>query len=185
MSHYEYGCVQEIICNENNVFPAMRDLIENNGMSVKGAARFVHEDSGGKVTEERARQVYIRRRRGSHEHPGKPLRKHTKEEVKFQLDAVVDAISKGEVVDENLKDDEAPDASYEFRQLWKHILAVSEGLEKWANGSLKPVTEDDVISVKGVMAALPFLCMQAARIGVDLEKIHETFEREKVGFNKK
>ena len=49
---------------------------------------------------------------------------------------------------------------------------------------MKPVTEDDVISVKGIMAALPYLCKQAALAGIDLAKIHGTYEREKSFFNR-
>jgi len=73
-----------------------------------------------------------------------------------------------------------PKAPDNFRLLWEHILAVSEGLQTWADGTMKP----DKIAVKSIMAALPFMCLQAARMGVDLVKIHETFEREK-SFGKK
>jgi hypothetical protein len=178
MSHYDYGCVQEVICNENNVYPAMKDLVEVHHMSVKGAARFVHEDSGGKVTEERARQVYIRRTKCSIEQSDKPLKKYTKPEAKIQLENVADAIKKGEVADEDMGNDSGPDVSdapEEFRQLWKNILAVSEGLQKWADGEMKPDTEGDAIAVKGIMAALPFTGLQIARMGVDLVGIHKIY----------
>ena len=99
--HYQYGCT--VICNEQDIYPAMRDLVEVHHMSVKGAARYVHEDSGGKVTEERARQVYIRRTKCSIEQSDKPLRKYTKPEAKIQLENVADAIKKGEVADEDIK----------------------------------------------------------------------------------
>jgi len=99
--HYKYGC--KSICNDQDIFPAMRDLVTVHQMSVKGAARFVHEDSGGKITEERARMVYRRRTGGSHDHPDKSMRKHTKEEMKIQLNDVADAIVKGEVADEDIK----------------------------------------------------------------------------------
>jgi hypothetical protein len=46
---------------------------------------------------------------------------------------------------------------------------------------MKPDTEDDKIAVKGIMAALPFMCLLVACLGVDLAKIHEDFcRREKL-----
>ena len=65
MSKYKYECVieQKSICNEDSVFPAMKELV-NGGMSVKAAAKFVEEDSKGQVTLNRARAVYRRRSKG-------------------------------------------------------------------------------------------------------------------------
>jgi hypothetical protein len=99
--HYKYGCT--VICNDQDIYPAMRDLVTVHQMSVKGAARFVHEDSGGKITEERARMVYRRRTGGSHDHPDKSMRKHTKEEMKIQLKKTIDAIRSGGVSDDDVK----------------------------------------------------------------------------------
>lgn len=59
MTKYKYGC--EVVCNANDVFPAMKDLVENKEMTTHDAAIFVEEDSGGKVTKSRAYQVYARR----------------------------------------------------------------------------------------------------------------------------
>jgi len=59
MSRFEYGC--KIICNENDVFPAMRQLVEEEGRSIRSAAMFINKDSSGQVTPGRADQVYRRR----------------------------------------------------------------------------------------------------------------------------
>jgi hypothetical protein len=68
MSRFNYGC--KIICNENDIYPAMKQLIEKEKMTIKGAAKFLNEDSGGQVTVERARGVWNRRKKGeSHAAP--------------------------------------------------------------------------------------------------------------------
>ena len=63
MSMYKYECVIErkTVCNDDSVFPAMRDLVEKEGMTVRAAAKFVEDDSGGQVTLNRAKGVYLRR----------------------------------------------------------------------------------------------------------------------------
>jgi len=60
MSKFDYGQCQ-VICNEAEIFPAMKQLVEEEGMSVWKAAKFIEADSGKKVTAGRAEQVYIRR----------------------------------------------------------------------------------------------------------------------------
>jgi hypothetical protein len=175
MSEYNYGC--QMICNDQDVYPAMRDLVENKGMTVKGAARFVHKDSDGQVSPGRAEQVYIRRKPATDVAGDTPSRKQTKRKAKKQLDDVAEAVRTDDISDDDMKHgvETVPD---KFRQLRKHILSVNEGLEKWVAGSMKPDTEDDLIAIKGIMASLPYLCRQAALVGVDLAKIHETLERE-------
>ena len=64
MSRFEYGCQSEVICNDDNIFPAMKTLIEDEEMGVREAARFVEKDSDSKVTEDRARKVYYMRTKG-------------------------------------------------------------------------------------------------------------------------
>lgn len=61
MSRFEYECHSEMICNENAIYPAMKTLVEDEGMNVLKAAVFVESDSDGKVTQGRAYQVYYRR----------------------------------------------------------------------------------------------------------------------------
>lgn len=85
MARFEYGCETEVICNDNNIFPAMKTLVEDEGLSVKAAARFVEEDSRGRVSRDRAESVY-RRRAASHDANRKPPKKRTKPEAKIQLD---------------------------------------------------------------------------------------------------
>jgi hypothetical protein len=83
----------------------MKDLVENHHMSVKGAARFVYEDSGGKVTEERARQVYIRRTKGngcSCEHSENQAEKESKKRLK-RMEEVVEEILSGSASDDDVK----------------------------------------------------------------------------------
>lgn len=50
-----------MICNEEDIYPAMKQLVEIEGLSVNAAAKFIHEDSGGQVTKNRAEMVYRRR----------------------------------------------------------------------------------------------------------------------------
>lgn len=100
-TEYKYGC--EVICNENDIYPAMKDLVENKGMSVNAAAKFVHEDSGGEVTVRRAVQVYHTRKPVLNKTPAKPVKKQTKKEVKFKLDDVTKEIKVGRVSDDDTK----------------------------------------------------------------------------------
>jgi hypothetical protein len=107
-----------------------------------------------------------------------PRKRSVKNDSKPKVKKLGDAagvIQKGEIVDEDIKNDEGPDVLHEFRLLWKRILFVSEKLQRWSDGEIEP---DDDAAVRGILAALPFMCLQAARVGIDLAKIHETFERE-------
>ena len=106
-----------------------------------------------------------------------PRKRTVKNDSKPKMKKLADAdgvIQKDEVAGEDMKKDAGPDASDKFRQLWKNILSVSEGLEECSKGLMNP----------RIYASLEFMCLQAALVGVDLVKIHETFEREKL-FNKK
>lgn len=58
-AEFDYNC--KLICNEKTIFPAMRNLVEERGMGKREAARYIHKDSGGMVSEERARKVYYDR----------------------------------------------------------------------------------------------------------------------------
>jgi len=100
-TEYRYGC--QVICNENDIYPAMKDLVENKGMSVNAAAKFVHKDSSGEVTKGRAEQVYLRRTPSMHIEPDKPLKKQTKENTKLQLSDIRKEIKAGNVSDDDTK----------------------------------------------------------------------------------
>ena len=99
---FKYGC--EIICNENDVFPAMKALVEDEGLSVNAAAQYVHEDSDKQVTKVRARDVYRRRVPDvAHATPDNPPKKHTNQDTKIQLWSVVEEIKQGAVSDDDIK----------------------------------------------------------------------------------
>lgn len=58
------GC--ETICNEREIFPSMRELVEKDGMSIRFAAKFINQNSSGLVIVNRAEQAYHRRKPSSH-----------------------------------------------------------------------------------------------------------------------
>ena len=58
---YDYECETKVICNEETVYPRMRQFVEEEGLSVNAAAEKVNEESGKKVTVGKARLAYIRR----------------------------------------------------------------------------------------------------------------------------
>ena len=142
----------------------------------------------------------------------KPLRKHTKPEVKKQLNDLVSAIDNDEVSDDDVKKivdkvaDKVENGSYSkrvctkahtavrkvnknrkevtvkdinnYQRLWKHVLSTSEGLQILADGSMpSPETEEEAEALKGIIMALPHLCLQTARMGVDLMEIHESLQK--------
>ncbi|MHC4183581.1 MAG: hypothetical protein ACYSR0_09555 [Planctomycetota bacterium] len=61
MARFDYKCETEVICNDNNIFPAMKELVEKEGMPVQTAAKFVEKDSKGMVSMDRASAVYRHR----------------------------------------------------------------------------------------------------------------------------
>jgi len=50
--------MMQSICNEGEILPVMRELVERERMSTNAAAKSVHEDSGRMVPAARADQVY-------------------------------------------------------------------------------------------------------------------------------
>ncbi len=106
-----------------------------------------------------------------------PRKRTVKNDSKLKMKKLGDAdgvIQKDEVAGEDMKNDEGPDVPDKFRQLFKNILFVSEKLEMWSDGEMEPNSKDDA-TVKGIMAALPYLCRQAAHVGVDLVKNSRNF----------
>ena len=107
--------------------------------------------------------------------------------LRKSLDGVAGAIKESEVADEvagkDMKKDAGPDAPDEFRQLFNNILFVSEKLQMWSDGEMEPNSKDDA-TVTAILAALPFLCLQAAHVGISLAKIHEDFCRREKFFKK-
>ena len=47
MSRFEYGCQSEIICNDNQIYPAMKELVEDEGKTVYEASVFVENLTSG------------------------------------------------------------------------------------------------------------------------------------------
>lgn len=74
----------------------------------------------------------------------------------------------------------APD---KFRQLWKHILAVSDGLQKWADGAMRPDSKDDAIAVKGI--PYPLCVYRLPARASTSPKLARLFVKEKGKFVKK
>ncbi len=62
MSRFGYGeCDAKYICPEEEIYPAMKELIETDGKKPWVAAQFIEKDSDGKVTAKRAECVWRRR----------------------------------------------------------------------------------------------------------------------------
>jgi len=62
-----------------------------------------------------------------------------------------------------------------FQRLWKHVLATSEGLTFFADGTIKPTTEDEANAAKGILEAGQSIIVQFARLGIDVVGTYETF----------
>lgn len=62
-----------------------------------------------------------------------------------------------------------------FQRLWKHVLAVAEGLTFWADETMKPTTKDEANAVKGILEAAQTIITQFARLGFDVVGTYETF----------
>jgi hypothetical protein len=62
-----------------------------------------------------------------------------------------------------------------FYRLKKYALALAEGLNFWADGTMKPETEDEGIYARIVMDAAPSIIVHYARMGVNVEGILRTF----------
>lgn len=102
MARFNYGC--ETICNENDIYPAMKILVEDEGMSETAAGKFVEKDSGGQVTWRRARDAYrARKKPDAIATKPKPKRKHTKPETKSALLETVKAIEENGISDDDAK----------------------------------------------------------------------------------
>ncbi|MBW1732487.1 MAG: hypothetical protein JRJ75_16675 [Deltaproteobacteria bacterium] len=62
-----------------------------------------------------------------------------------------------------------------FERLKKHALSLAEGLQFWADGTMKPETEDEAIAAKIVMDAAPSILVHYSRLGLNILKIYDTF----------
>lgn len=102
MAEYQYGC--ETICNEKDIFPAMKDLVENKGMNVNAAAKFIHDDSKCQVTQARAEHVYRSRTPPLHKGNSNPVKTQTKPETKIKISEIAKEIREGQVSDDHAKE---------------------------------------------------------------------------------
>ena len=101
----------ETFCNEQQVYPAMKHLIEVEKMSQRKAGDTVEEFTKGKVTSNRARHVYQARtptasmvnKVAQTGQSNKTLKKHTKPEINVHLDAFKEAIQSDDISDKDLK----------------------------------------------------------------------------------
>jgi hypothetical protein len=62
-----------------------------------------------------------------------------------------------------------------FYRLSRHALALQEGLQFWADGTMKPESEDEAICAKIVREASASIVTNYARLGIDVENIYATF----------
>ena len=109
----------EMYCNQTQVYPTMKILVEERGMTKNAAGNKVEEITKCKVTSNRAQKVYnIRTPKKKKEKvsrtansekatrtgtPDKPEKTHTKEDVKIPLVTIQAAIENDEISDEDLK----------------------------------------------------------------------------------
>ena len=66
-----------------------------------------------------------------------------------------------------------------FLRLKKHVLAAVEGLIFWADGTIKPETENEAIEAKIIIGAVASIVIQLARLGIDVVSVYETFMKVK------
>lgn len=62
-----------------------------------------------------------------------------------------------------------------FYRLKKHIHSTIEGITFWADGTMKPETEDEAECAKIILAGAANMIIQFARLGIDVQGIYETF----------
>lgn len=112
----------------------------------------------------------------------------TDNDAKIIGDAIADAIKKKTVaprvgtkiataVKKSLKADHKTEVKPidNFERLSKHAMALQEGLQFWADETMKPESEDEMIASKVVRHASLSIITNYARLGIDVQNIHETF----------
>ncbi len=62
-----------------------------------------------------------------------------------------------------------------FARLWKHTLSFAEGLQFFADGTIKPETETEVVAAQGIMDAGPHIVVHYSRLGLNIKKVYDTF----------
>jgi len=67
-----------------------------------------------------------------------------------------------------------------FERLKKHALAVAEGLQSWADGTMQPETENEALAASIIRHAAPMIIVQYSRLGIDIPDIFKKDHRETV-----
>jgi hypothetical protein len=98
----------ESYCNDKQIYPAMKYLVQEKKMSENAAGKQVERITEGKVTSNRARKVYRIRtpkpdKAGRTANSDKTSEKETKPETKIQLGDIQEAIANDEIADVDLK----------------------------------------------------------------------------------
>ena len=62
-----------------------------------------------------------------------------------------------------------------FERLKKHALALAEGLQFWADGTMKPETENEAVAARIIRHAAPMIITQYSRLGINIPAIYDTF----------
>lgn len=112
----------------------------------------------------------------------------TDDDLKAIVDVIADKVAKKEVevrvgtkmataVKTSFKKGVIPEPKEidNFDRLSKHALALAEGLNFWADGTMKPETEHEGLCAKIVMDAAPSILIHYVRLGLNIEKVLETF----------
>ena len=80
-----------------------------------------------------------------------------------------------------------------FYRLNRHMKACIDGMTAWADGQMKPTSEDEALEARAILAKAASFMLQFARLGIDMEGIHDTFvkgdyenekkQRNQIGFD--
>ena len=62
-----------------------------------------------------------------------------------------------------------------FERLKKHALALAEGLQFWADGTIQPESENEAVAARTIRHAAPSIIKQYSRLGINIPVICETF----------
>ncbi len=164
--------------------------------------------------ERRARRAKHAKEDGTDVPTPKPARKHTKPEVKKQLEQLGKSIKHGEVSDDDVKEfvdiigdgitagklaprvatkaatavtkafkKNAPPPKRKepdtFLKLSRLAMSFQEGLQFWADQTIKPKTKDEIQYGRVIRAASTSIITNYARLGIDVVGIYDTFYKGK------
>lgn len=110
------------------------------------------------------------------------------DDLKTIVDAIADKVAKKEVevrvgtkmaraVKQSFSDGviKEPKPLDNFDRLKKHALALAEGLNYWADGTIKPESRDEGMAARIIMDAGPSIIVHYSRLGLDIIKIWDMF----------